>query len=186
MSREEVSAILVTMGNLKEGGSIWFIFKHLSLSLSLVTKLCPTLTTSWTIACQATLSMGFFRQEYWSGLPFPSPGDLPEPGIEPGSPALKADPLPTELWGKPKISIVEIGGNAILSWISIRNSNKWNQGVCCHIQRDSIIYYLSIIYFCIMFFPFSGSDEFRPSDIIYILILYGNNHNLYSFRWMSL
>ena len=41
--------------------------------------------------------MGFSRQEYWSGLPFPSPGDLPDPGIEPGSPALQADSLPTEL-----------------------------------------------------------------------------------------
>ena len=44
--------------------------------------------------------MGFSRQEYWSGLPFPSPGDLPEPGIEPGSLAFQADSLPTELWGK--------------------------------------------------------------------------------------
>ena len=53
------------------------------------------------IACQTPLSMGFPRQEYWSGLPFPSPGDLPNPGIEPGSPALQADSLPTELPGKP-------------------------------------------------------------------------------------
>ena len=45
--------------------------------------------------------MGFSRQEYWSGLPFPSPGDLPNPGIEPGSPALQADSLLTELPGKP-------------------------------------------------------------------------------------
>ena len=44
--------------------------------------------TSWTVAYQASLSMGFSRQEYWSGVPFPSPGDLPNPGIEPGSPAL--------------------------------------------------------------------------------------------------
>ena len=50
--------------------------------------------TPWTIASQATLSMGFFRQEYWSGLPFPPPGDLPNPGIEPASPALQADSLP--------------------------------------------------------------------------------------------
>ena len=55
----------------------------------------------WTVACQAPLSIGFSRQEYWSGLPFPSPGDLPNLGIEPGSPALQADSLPTELWGKP-------------------------------------------------------------------------------------
>ena len=63
-------------------------------------KLCPTLVTPWTVACQAPLSMGFSRQEYWSRLPFPSPGDLPNPGIEPGSPALQADSLPTELRGK--------------------------------------------------------------------------------------
>ena len=63
----------------------------------LVTKSCPTLGTPWTVAHQAPLFMGFSRQEYWSGLPFPSPGDLPDPGIEPGSPALWADPLPTEL-----------------------------------------------------------------------------------------
>ena len=42
-----------------------------------VAKSCPTLATPWTVACQAPLSMGFSRQEYWSGLPFPSPGDLP-------------------------------------------------------------------------------------------------------------
>ena len=50
----------------------------------------------WTVAHQAPLSMEFFRQEYWNGLPFPSPGDLPDPGIEPGSPALQADSLPSE------------------------------------------------------------------------------------------
>ena len=55
----------------------------------LVTKSCPTLATPWTIARQAPLSMGFSRQEYWSGLPFPSPGDPPNPGIEPQSPALQ-------------------------------------------------------------------------------------------------
>ena len=54
----------------------------------LVAESCPTLAISWTIACQAPLSMGFSRQEYWSGLPFPSPGDLPNLGIEPGSPGL--------------------------------------------------------------------------------------------------
>ena len=52
--------------------------------------------TPWTVAHQAPPSMGFSRQEYWSGLPFPSPGDLPDPGIEPGSPASKADALTSE------------------------------------------------------------------------------------------
>ena len=50
--------------------------------------------TPWTVAPQASLSMEFSRQGYWSGLPFPPPGDLPDPGIEPGSPALQADSLP--------------------------------------------------------------------------------------------
>ena len=54
----------------------------------------------WTVACQAPLSMGFSRQEYWSGLPFPSPEDLPDPGIEPWFPALQADSLPSELQGR--------------------------------------------------------------------------------------
>ena len=53
--------------------------------------------TPWTVARQAPLPMGFSRQEYWSGLPFPSSGDLAETGIEPGSHALQADSLPTEL-----------------------------------------------------------------------------------------
>ena len=52
--------------------------------------------TPWTVAYQGTPSMGFSRQECWSGLPFPSPEELPNPGIEPGSPALQADALPSE------------------------------------------------------------------------------------------
>ena len=55
--------------------------------------------TLWTVAPQAPLSMGFSRQEYWSGLPFPSSGDLPGPGIEPRFPALQADALPSKLKG---------------------------------------------------------------------------------------
>ena len=55
----------------------------------LIAKSCPAFVTPWTVAHQASLSMGFSRQEYWSGLPFPSPGDLPNPGIEPRSPALQ-------------------------------------------------------------------------------------------------
>ena len=54
------------------------------------------LVTLWTVAYQASPSVGFSRQEYWSGLPFPSPGDLPDPGIEPGSPTLQADALTSE------------------------------------------------------------------------------------------
>ena len=57
--------------------------------------------TPWTVACQAPLSLEFSRQEYWSGLPFPSPGDLPNLGIEPGSPELQADSSLPEPPGKP-------------------------------------------------------------------------------------
>ena len=54
------------------------------------------LFATWTVASQAPLSMGFSRQEYWSGLPCPPPGDLPDPGTEPRSPALQVDSLPSE------------------------------------------------------------------------------------------
>ena len=57
--------------------------------------------TPWTVARQAPLSTVFFRQEYWSGQPFPSPGDLPDAGIAPGSPASPSDPLASEPPGKP-------------------------------------------------------------------------------------
>ena len=67
----------------------------------LVAKSCPTLVTPWTVACQVPLSMGFSRQEYWSGFPFPFPGDHPDPGIEPRSPGLQANSLPTKLYAKP-------------------------------------------------------------------------------------
>ena len=71
----------------------------------LVAKLCPTLVTPWTVAHQAPLSMGFSKQAYWSGLPFPSPGDLPYPGIKFWPPALQVDSLPTEPPGKPIVKL---------------------------------------------------------------------------------
>ena len=71
---------------------------HYSVIVAMVLSLsCVQLfVTPWTIIHKAPLSMGFPRQEYWSGLPFPPPGDLPDPGIKPGSPALQANSLPTE------------------------------------------------------------------------------------------
>ena len=63
---------------------------------------CPILCdlVDWTVAHQAPMSMGFSKQEYWSGLPFPPPGDLPDPGIKPAVPALQADSLLLESPGK--------------------------------------------------------------------------------------
>ena len=68
--------------------------------------------TSWT-----SPSMGFSRQEYWSGLPFPSPGDLPDPGIEPRSPALEADALTSEPPGKPPLVLLILAVNHLLGGI---------------------------------------------------------------------
>ena len=75
--------------------------KHLEyIGGGLVTKYCLTIVTPWTVACQIPLSIGFSGQEWWSGMPFPSPGDLPDPRIEPRSSALQADSLSTKLLGK--------------------------------------------------------------------------------------
>ena len=65
---------------------------------------CPTLCDPMDCSLLAPLSMGFSRQEYWSGLPFPFPGDLPHPGIKPESPTLQADSLPSEQPGKSSMS----------------------------------------------------------------------------------
>ena len=70
----------------------------------LVTKSCPTLATPWTVAHQAPLSVGFSRQESWSGLPFPTPGDLPNPGIERASPTLAGQLFTPEPPGKPTVN----------------------------------------------------------------------------------
>ena len=81
-------------------------------SLSLV----QLLATLWTVTGQAPLSMGFSRPEYWNGLPFPSPGDLPNPGTKPGYPALQADTLPSEPPGRATLIV-----NALDLAIGTRN-----------------------------------------------------------------
>ena len=96
----------------------------------LVAKSRPTLVTPWTVACQAPLSMGFSMQEHWSGLPFPSPGDLPNPGIELGSPALQHDSLPTELQVKPKTVDLhnnKICTNTICSICTLKVGTCWRK-----------------------------------------------------------
>ena len=80
--------------------------------------------TPWIVAHQAPPSMGFSRQEYWSGLPFPSPEDLPNPGIEPGSPALQAETLPSEPPGKSTITtkvqqIVIVSRKPLFSYLTM-------------------------------------------------------------------
>ena len=67
-----------------------------------------SLRPPWTVVHQVHLSMGFSREEYWRRFPFPSPGDLRDPGIEPGSPALQADSLPSKQPGKPDVQRLDI------------------------------------------------------------------------------
>ena len=92
--------------------------------------------TPWTIAYQAPPSMGFSRQECWSGLPFPSPGDLPDPGIEPRSPSLQADTLPSEPPGK----IILWYGFPFINefFFSCMQFHSCAQGFCIH-HLESII-----------------------------------------------
>ena len=82
-----------------------------------------SLRPPWTVAYQAHPSMGFFKQEYWSRLPFPSPGDLPNPGIEPGSPVLQADALTSELPGKDNVS-----GHHLLYWEPAQKKTGQEEG----------------------------------------------------------
>ena len=83
--------------------------------------------TPWTVAHQACPSMGFSRQEYWSGVPFPSPGDLPDPGIEPRSPALQADTLTSEphLEKDYSINFSFIGPGLIMGANIMGGGKKW-------------------------------------------------------------
>ena len=78
--------------------------------------------TPWTVTCQAPLSMGFFRQEYWNGLPFPSPGNLPDAGIEPISPVLVGGFFTTEPLGKPTYTryLAQNRFSILAEWINIQ------------------------------------------------------------------
>ena len=123
------------------------------LSLSVMSNF---LQSFWTVACQAPLSMGFFRWEYWSELPFPSPGDLPDPGIEPRSPALQAHDLPTELWGQP------LGSMDILTILISSNPWTWN---LFHLFMSSSV--LSS-----MCYSFQCTDLSSPWLILFLSILF--------------
>ena len=125
----------------------------------LLAQSCPTLVTPWTVAFQAPLSMEFSRQEYRSGLPFPSPGDLSNPWIEPGSPTLQADSLPSEPPGKPK--------NTGVGSVSLCQGNfptqESNQGL---LHRRWILYQLSYL----------GSPSTKLSSSISTLWSEGSAH----------
>ena len=104
-------------------GCLVFKMEVDSCTQSLSCSVISILATLWTVACQAPLSMGFSRQEYWSGLPFPSPGDLPDPGIEPtslASPALAGRFFTTSAtWEAP-----EVGSREKQNW-TLTNFGTW-------------------------------------------------------------
>ena len=81
----------------------------------LVAKLCLTLCDLWTVVCQAPLSMEFPRQQYWSGLPFPSAGHLPHPRSKHRSPALQADSFTAEPLGKPSEYLIYFNNVSVLT-----------------------------------------------------------------------
>ena len=101
-----------------------------------VTQSCPTLRDPMDCSLPAPPSMGFSRQEYWSGLPFPSPGDLPDTGIEPWSPAFQADALTSEPPGKPK----NTGVGSLYHLQGIFQTQESNQGL---LHCRQILYQLS-------------------------------------------
>ena len=111
---EPVSPALTGAGRKSPWEESWTLRLQLTVLTSLCVCVCmlshvQLFVTPGTVAHQAPLSMGLSRQEYWSGLPFPPPGDLPNPGIKPKSPALQADALPSESPGKPQIPDQRVG-----------------------------------------------------------------------------
>ena len=94
--------------------------------------------TPWTVAHKAPLSLGFSRQRYWIGLPFPSPGDLPNPGIESRSPTLQADTLPSEPLGKPQSNKPQ-GNEFHQQWCELRRGSFsiWDLRWGCSPSRHS-------------------------------------------------
>ena len=108
-----------------------------------VSQSYPTLCNPWTAALQAPLSMGFSRQEYWSGLPCPSPEDLPNPGIELRSPALQADSLLSEL---PALHQDHIKNNNE-KYASVLMTSKVSSGI--GFDGCTKIFYLDSCYFII-------------------------------------
>ena len=81
----------------------------------------------WTVACQPPSSLEFSRQGYWSGLPCPPPGNLPDPGIEPASLALQADSLPTEPPGKPIMECINVNVLVLIMYCSYARGNHWRK-----------------------------------------------------------
>ena len=133
--------ILTRFGGFKVCLQIPWYFSVLLLLVVLVAQFCPTLCDPLDCSLSAPLSMGFSRQEHWSGLPFPSPGDLPDPGIKPSAPTLAGGFFTTEPPGKSKclfekwkwksLSPVQLFATPWTIY-SLWNSPGQTTGVGCH------------------------------------------------------
>ena len=104
--------------------SRFFLYVLSLFLLTLIKRGIGKVVSSWTVAHQAPLSMGFSRQEYWSGLPCPPPGDLPNPGIETRSFAVQAGSLPSEPPGKHKNT--RVGNLSLLQEIFLTQESNWD------------------------------------------------------------
>ena len=136
-----ISAILSWSRDIREDRHILWSFgdnAHLTVKVKVKSLSRVRLfSTPWTVAYQAPLSMEFSRQEYWSGWPFPSPGDLPDPGIEPGSPALQADALPSNFAVN---NTVQLAGNFLSDFVFPHNAHpklkSWFSNFKCLLLQD--------------------------------------------------
>ena len=133
-------------------------------------QMWKSLSCVWLFVTPRTIqSMEFSRPEYWSGYPFPSPGDLPNPGIEPRSPTLQVDSLPAEPQGKPKNT--GVGSLSLLQWIF--PTQELNQGLL-HCRR--ILYQLS----------YEGSPLKKESTYTYNIRVYYMYNWIYIYNWIIL
>ena len=133
----------------------------------LAAQLCWLSATPVTVACQAPLSKGFSRQEYWSRLPYPSPREVPAPGIQPKSPASQADSLPSEPPGKPQHCMRDL-----------------QTLVCFPLCKESILSTLCLCYFSLC--PYlSGGLQDMPSMCPFSPIQTGSQQALSVCRWRS-
>jgi len=138
----------------------------------------------WTGVHQAPLSMGFLRQEYWSGLPFPSSEDLPDPGIEPVSPAWQVDSLPLSHLGSPKtcclVTLKYIGmwyvGLNLVSWTpqKLGISLLFSHDAPLWSSLDKVCFASSLVSFAVYSLPIISDQLKLPSNFLLIML---NSHS---------
>ena len=127
------------------------MFRYVSMKFA---QSCPTLWTPWTIQ-----SMEFSRPEYWSGYLFPSPGDLPNPGIKPRSPTLQTDSLPTEPKGKPENT--GVGSLSLLQQIFPTQELNWGLLNCTKSVNKFLIKKITVRKMCLSTFLVAQLSEFQ-------------------------